>query len=219
MSLSIIYIQAFPGTPQIKLSSNTVDFETVESSTMTSRTLLIQNIGTEDLKIFSLSQNGNYSVFDLYLEKKAISPGDSVPLYIIFDDIGFSGDLNDSICLETNDPNNPEISIHVHVKVKREVEIFPRRITFANIDRKMDQRTIILKNLQENKYIVYSVEVHSKALKAEITPLEKSTVIDVYLNRDNLNDDASEEEYNVIISLQGNEGAKKIILPVKILKK
>ncbi len=96
------------GTPEIDVSTDTLDLGTVFVHATGRRDLTVANVGTGDLEI--AASIGGRSVFSVQPETLVVAPGDEGILTVLLDPVAV-GDLADALTLTTNDEDEPTVVV------------------------------------------------------------------------------------------------------------
>jgi hypothetical protein len=102
--------------PRLSLSESNIDFREIPSNRKVSKTIIITNLGREDLQIKKLMSN--CSCIDLSVSNSEIEAGEKAELNIEFDPKGRKGIDHKHITLFSNDPINPVQTIIIKSTVK-----------------------------------------------------------------------------------------------------
>ena len=91
--------------PQLYLAQKVIDLGQIASSAVRRQTVVLSNLGQQDLEIRKIQQNCSCLVLEY--PKKVLLPGEKMDLNLIFDPIGRKGIDQRNIYIFTNDPVNP----------------------------------------------------------------------------------------------------------------
>jgi hypothetical protein len=91
--------------PQLYLAQKVVDLGQIASSAVRRQTVVLSNLGKQDLEIRKIQQNCSCLVLEY--TKNVLLPGEKMDLNLIFDPIGRKGIDQRNIYIFTNDPVNP----------------------------------------------------------------------------------------------------------------
>ncbi|MDA0315601.1 MAG: DUF1573 domain-containing protein [Bacteroidetes bacterium] len=91
--------------PQLYLPQKAIDFGDISANTVQRLTIVLSNLGKEDLEIRKVQENCSCLVLEH--PKKIILPGEKMELNLVFDPIGRKGIDQRNIYIFTNDPINP----------------------------------------------------------------------------------------------------------------
>jgi len=91
--------------PQLYLAQKVIDLGQIASSAVRRQTVVLSNLGKQDLEIREIQ--GNCSFLVLEYPKKVLLPGEKMELNLVFDPIGRKGIDQRNIYIFTNDPVNP----------------------------------------------------------------------------------------------------------------
>ena len=155
--------------PKIEISNNaTYDWGRVKASEPMLKTVMVfKNVGTEPLKIYSVSPACGCTTAPL--TKTEIAPGDTAQLPISLNISSYTGKVNKTIAVHTNDPEHRSIDISLNAFVVRPLSLFPNILNFANlIVGEQSVAKIVLNNTSDNSIKINSVEVTPKELKVNI---------------------------------------------------
>lgn len=91
--------------PQLRFSSNNVDFGRIKQNVSTTREVEFTNTGKKELNIRAVQ--GNCSCIAAAAEKATVKPGESSTLKISFDPQDRKGSHTKAVTVYSNDPQNP----------------------------------------------------------------------------------------------------------------
>ncbi|MFD2201157.1 DUF1573 domain-containing protein [Shivajiella indica] len=102
--------------PRLSLSESDIDFREIPSSRKVTKSVMISNLGQENLQIRKLASN--CSCIDLSIAQTEIGPGERASLDIEFDPKGRRGIDHKHITIFSNDPINPVRTIVIKSNIK-----------------------------------------------------------------------------------------------------
>jgi hypothetical protein len=82
-----------------------IDLGGISSNTVRRQTVVLTNLGKQDLEIREIQENCSCLVLEY--PKKVLLPGEKMDLTLVFDPIGRKGIDQRNIYIFTNDPVNP----------------------------------------------------------------------------------------------------------------
>ncbi len=91
--------------PQLYLPQKVIDLGQIASSAVRRQTVVLSNLGKQDLEIRKIQQNCSCLVIEY--SKNVLLPGEKIELNLVFDPIGRKGIDQRNIYIFTNDPVNP----------------------------------------------------------------------------------------------------------------
>jgi hypothetical protein len=91
--------------PQLYVAQKVIDLGEISSNAVRRQTVLLSNLGKQDLEIRKIQQNCACLVLEY--PKTVILPGEKMELNLVFDPIGRKGIDQRNIYIFTNDPVNP----------------------------------------------------------------------------------------------------------------
>lgn len=155
--------------PKIEISNNaSYDWGRVKASDPMLKTVMVfKNIGTEPLKIYSVSPACGCTTAPL--TKTELAPGDTAHLPITLNVSSYTGKVNKTIAVHTNDPDHRSIDISLNAFVIRPLTLFPNFLNFSNLV--VGEQTIakiVLSNSSEQSIKIKSVEITPKDLKINL---------------------------------------------------
>lgn len=118
LSASAHVRQHFPkGGQKAKLVVNTkeLDFGTIEEGEIVGETIEVKNTGSKDLLIRKIASQ--CSCLEFKWSEEPISPGESVPVLVLFNTRGRVGKIEKEFTLISNSPTNPELVFPVKVEI------------------------------------------------------------------------------------------------------
>ena len=155
--------------PKIEISNNaTYDWGRVNAATpVLHTTMVFKNVGNEPLKIYSVSPACGCTTAPL--TKTEIAPGDTALLPISLNISSYSGKVNKSISVHTNDPENRTKDITLTTFVVRPLTLFPNFLNFSSlIAGEQTTAKIVLSNTADQSIKIKSMEVTPNNLKVNI---------------------------------------------------
>jgi hypothetical protein len=148
------------------------DFGTVDQGTESVKVFVYRNKGNQLLRITDVTSTCGCTVAQP--EPKVLPPGGSGKLQVSFKSGSFSGPINKSITVRSNDPTAPAIALGVKANVRTLFAIEPKVVKFEEIERgKPAFREVTLKPLTGEKFAIQQVMPTHPELKGEVLPLEK----------------------------------------------
>ncbi len=103
--------------PQLLLDQKLLDLGEIDSSTIQRRTILLTNLGKENLEIRKVQEN--CSCLTIEYPKNVLLPGEKMELGLVFDPVGRKGNDQRNIYFFTNDPVNPVQLLVLKSKIKQ----------------------------------------------------------------------------------------------------
>lgn len=104
----------------------------VREDTKVSKDLLIQNIGTDTLKLSGIRTSCGCTVAKVTTAN--IAPGDSTSLHIIINTKDFiDGPVKKDVYFETNDVLQPKVDVVMNIDIRSIIQCLPRYISFSNV--------------------------------------------------------------------------------------
>lgn len=123
-------------TPQISLSSNSIQFGTVGIGGTGNANLLISNTGTADLTISLISVTGSTFGVSGITTPKTIPAGQSVSAALTFQPT-IAGGVNGTLSITSNDPANPTITVALagtgSTTASGQLKANPTSLSFGNV--------------------------------------------------------------------------------------
>lgn len=155
--------------PKIEISNNaTYDWGRVNLATpVLHTTMVFKNVGNEPLKIYSVSPACGCTTAPL--TKTEIAPGDTAHLPISLNISSYTGKVNKTIAVHTNDPDNRNKDISLNAFVVRPLTIFPNFLNFSSlIPGEQTTAKIVLSNTADQSIKIKSMELTPNNLKVNI---------------------------------------------------
>ncbi|MEN6294944.1 MAG: DUF1573 domain-containing protein [Chloroherpetonaceae bacterium] len=169
ISLFVLMSVAVYAQPKLEISNNaTYDWGKVKALESVLHTVMIlKNTGNEPLKIYSVSPTCGCTTAPL--TKTEIAPGDTAQLPISLNISSYTGKVNKSVSVHSNDPTNRSIDISLNAYVIRPLTIFPNFLNFASLVVGQESTAkIVLNNASEQGIKISSIEVSPKDMKINI---------------------------------------------------
>jgi hypothetical protein len=117
--------------PKLVVSETVFDFGSREAMGNAEHDFIIQNMGTEVLKIERVSSSCGCTTAKL--EQTEIPPGASTAIHASFDLKGRSGEQEKTITIYSNDPKQPQLILTLKGKLIRELDISPQGLFWGRI--------------------------------------------------------------------------------------
>jgi len=203
--------------PDIAVEPLAIDFGEVNIGQVGEEPLLIHNRGNVDLVILEFTVTGRY--FSVDHNMAIIEPDDAEEVTVSFAPMN-SGELNESLIIFSNDPDNEEVIIPLHgvgiVGVYPDISVDPLAIDFGEVEvEQSEERRITINNRGDADLIVLEVSITGEYFSTDfemavIEPGESETVTVAFTPEEALefygaltifSNDPDQEELTV--SLQG----------------
>jgi hypothetical protein len=148
------------------------DFGTVDQGTESVKVFVYRNKGNQLLRITDVTSTCGCTVAQP--EPKELKPGASGQLRVSFKSGSFSGPINKSITVRSNDPSAPAVSLGVKANVRTLFAIEPKVVKFEEIERgKPAFREVTLKPLTAETFAIQRVMPTHPELKGDVLPADK----------------------------------------------
>jgi len=149
-----------------------VDFGTVDQGTESVKVFVYRNKGNQTLRITDVTSTCGCTVAQP--EPKVLAPGASGRLRVSFKSGSFSGPINKSISVRSNDPTAPAIALGVKANVRTLFAIEPKVVKFEEIERgKPAFREVTIKPLTSETFQIQRVMPTHPELKGDVLPADK----------------------------------------------
>jgi hypothetical protein len=128
-------------SPAAFIEKKVYDFGTILEGKQMPHDFILENRGTEILKILKVRSNCACAVAD-YSEE--IKPGQRGKISVVFDSKGSDGKVNHKVRVETNDPEQGTFDLSVQGHVDPVMRIEPKKVTLeGNAGEKIEYEVII----------------------------------------------------------------------------
>lgn len=125
-------------SPRIHCESPTIDFGVVPQRTKHENTFTIKNEGKSDLIIYEVKPTGYNITADML--NKTIPPGENSDITVTLDSGKFSGKLNRSVQIISNDPVQHVVTIPILATIELEFNLEPYYFSFGNVSKEKMSR-------------------------------------------------------------------------------
>jgi hypothetical protein len=181
VTLGIVAAPTVSAQPKIRLAEETFDFGFTPEGLPVSHRYWLYSAGTDSLVIKKVRPMCGCTTVPL--PKKLLLPGDSVPLDVTFDPKRFSGRVEKSVAITSNDTSAAELRIRFMATVGKElgqVLIEPRMIYLDTLGK--DSQAIVLQNVSDAPYRLTMISMPPPFLSidpaaAEIPPGGQVTLV------------------------------------------
>lgn len=118
--------------PKIWLSDTTINFGHASYKMGSlSKTIKVKNIGTDTLHIYDVHPTCGCTVAPI--SQRDIAVGDSAQIEVTFDISQYSGEIEKTLTVRSNDTTHPYVVIVLNINVERAFEIVPRYLNFERL--------------------------------------------------------------------------------------
>lgn len=212
-SLNLVSLYAEDTTkPVIALVEDRFDFGQVSEGNKVEHEFTVQNKGSADLQIQRVVAGCGCTATTIL--NSAISPNSETKIQVSLDTQGLYGDLNKTVRVYSNDPENPLVSLALSGKVSRKVNVEPANIIFEKIIRAEDgniSRNVKVSTDKSGSIKIGDISSFSKYITIENIKGDDTTKeFTVSLNKNLPLGDFRER---IIISLEGSSRSS-VNLPV-----
>ncbi len=159
--------------PKVKLSKSVWDFGEVWSGEPAREEITIENIGNSDLDIIRVKTSCGCTAAKP--KKNKLAPGETDTISLSYNTSKRKSDVSQYVTVETNDPENPSLRIHVKGVVKQFVDMKPiDRISFGRLtDGEVVEKSIeIVNNLEEKMQLKLTPPAATDPWEAKLEELE-----------------------------------------------
>jgi hypothetical protein len=148
------------------------DFGTVDQGTESVKVFVYRNKGNQLLRITDVTSTCGCTVAQP--EPRELKPGASGQLRVSFKSGSFSGPINKSITVRSNDPTAPAVSLGVKANVRTLFAIEPKVVNLGEIEHgKPAFREVTLKPLTAEAFAIQRVMPTHPELKGDVLPADK----------------------------------------------
>jgi hypothetical protein len=183
-----------PKAPRLTIVEPVKDFGTVHKGDKIDWAFVVKNTGNADLQILAARPSCGCTVADF---DKIVKPGQSGKVTAHVDTTAFSGPIQKTVTLETNDPNTPTSNLNIHAVVKPFVEAYPAGFVRYNlVQGDADTQSFTLWSEEEEPFAITSVDVPGDYIKVTYDKVVKPEEI-VHAGREGQN------QYRVNVTVGG----------------
>jgi hypothetical protein len=160
-----------PKAPRITIVEPIKDFGTVPKGDKIDWAFLIKNTGNADLQILAARPSCGCTVADF---DKVVKPGETGKVTAHVDTTAFTGPIQKTVTLETNDPNTPTSNLNIHAVVKPFVEAYPAGfVRYSLVQGDAETQSFTLWSEEEEPFAITSVDVPGDYIKVTYNKVEK----------------------------------------------
>lgn len=155
--------------PKINVEKNQLDLGTVYNGSTKIANVVIKNTGNESLKILGIRTSCGCT--KAKEPKEFLKPGESDILQVGFDATGFRGPVVKYVNIDSNDPQNPSLSLSLTADVREELvpESQASVMWLGNLPLgKQTQRSIVFRNISGRSITITSSSSNSKTISLQM---------------------------------------------------
>jgi hypothetical protein len=155
--------------PKIEIvGGDTYDWgETKSTQQKLTTTLVVKNAGDMPLKIYSV--NPTCGCTTAPISKSEIAPNDTASIYVTLNISTYSGKVQKTIDVRSNDPSAAQKTIWLKTYVIKPISLFPQYFNFANMSvGKETLSKIIITNSTNEPIKITKVDIYPNDLKLNI---------------------------------------------------
>lgn len=153
----IFFASTALGAPIASVDRPVFDFGTVTQGKHVDHVFTLKNRGDTVLTIGQVSTSCGCTVADV--STRSVAPGKNSEIRVSFNSANFSGNINKSVTIQTNDPKTPIYTLILKGKVFEEINVNPKQLNLGEI--KIGTRkdvTLTVENSGKQPVIVTSVK-------------------------------------------------------------
>jgi hypothetical protein len=131
-------------------------------------TILIKNSGNQPLNLSKVKPGCGCTTAPV--KKDVLSPGETTDIDVTFNVSGNTGPVTKTIAIESNDPNNPNITYYLKAEVIRPLQILPSSyMTFNTLQVGLEgEAKVRIKNNSNENVTLLGVETDPKEMKTNL---------------------------------------------------
>ncbi|MDX1582022.1 MAG: DUF1573 domain-containing protein [Thermoanaerobaculia bacterium] len=158
--------------PRMTVVEPIQDFGTVPKGEVLTHSFKIKNTGDEDLEIIRVQPACGCTVADY---DAVIAPGETGRVEAAVKTEAFSGPINKSVTIQTNDPDTPTAQVAIRAVVKPFVEAYPAGfVRFNVLQGETDKRSVILYSEEDEPFEIEGVDVPGDWVKVDYAKVPQS---------------------------------------------
>jgi hypothetical protein len=161
-----------PPAPRIVCDEPSFDFGTVESHQPVEHTFILKNEGTAPLEIANARTSCGCTVASI--SEKIVPPGGKSEVRATLSLVGRIGQQHKTITIESNDPNNRNLTLFLNGAAASAIDVTPDRITFSQVAAgTVSTAEVVLAATGTNSFKILRAESTSPAFAADVSPIEE----------------------------------------------
>jgi P pilus assembly chaperone PapD len=168
------------GAPRATIENPTFDFGSILQGKNVEHVFILKNDGDTPLTVGQVTTSCGCTV--AAVSSRTVAPGKSSEIRATFNSRNFSGNINKSIAIHTNDPITPVYTLTIKGNVVEEIEISPRQLNLGEIKIGTSKDALVaVENKGKQAVTLTSVrstmpQVAVKSGKTMIKPGRKATI-------------------------------------------
>jgi len=157
--------------PQLVVEQLNYDFGEVLQGGKVDFNFRFRNAGDEILEVGNVRSSCGCTA--ALLSARRIAPGDMGELQATFDSTRFQGAVTKVISLDSNDPQQPQISFTLYGNVKAEVLLQPERVNWGVVESQQPLESLLtISNLSRKTITLEAPKSTNPAVSAELSALQ-----------------------------------------------
>jgi hypothetical protein len=171
--------------PRIQFSEMEFDFGTVPSSDVLQHTFVVTNAGNAVLEISAVRAGCGCTTPGDW--DRQIAPGKTGRIPIQFAPASFKGPIKKNIVVESNDPRQPVVALHIQANVLRLFDLQPKVAYFTMVEDEVSDAAKVVRilcNLEEGVLLEQPVSTNA-AFKAELKTVHPGRQYELHVLCDN----------------------------------
>lgn len=127
----ILFASTAMGAPIASVDSPVFDFGTISQGKRVDHVFTLRNKGDAVLTIGQVSTSCGCTVADVSM--RSVAPGKNSEIRVSFNSANFTGSINKSVSIQTNDPKTPTYTLIMKGKVFEEINVSPKQLNLGEI--------------------------------------------------------------------------------------
>lgn len=149
--------------PRMTVVEPIKDFGTVARGEVLTHHFQIKNTGDEDLEILRVQPACGCTVANY---DSVIKPGETGQVEAAVKTEAFTGAINKSVTIQTNDPDTPTAQVAIRAVIKPYVEAYPAGfVRFNLLQGDTDKRSVVLYSEEQTPFEIEAIEVPGEWVK------------------------------------------------------
>ncbi len=118
-------------TPIASVDNPVFDFGSISQGKRADHVFVLKNKGDSVLNIGNVSTSCGCTVADV--STRTVAPGKHAEIKVSFNSTNFSGNINKSVTIQTNDPKTPAYTLILKGSVFEEINVTPKQLNLGEI--------------------------------------------------------------------------------------
>ena len=122
-----------------------------------------------------------------------VRPGEKGRIHVTVNTLGYSGPVNHTVKVMTNDPKNSEVTFLITATVEKEIVAMPPYVAFDGTGKEgVITKTVTLKNVSDSPFTLRSIQIANTFIEAQLNvmtiPPGKTAELTVRVRVDRIKD-------------------------------